>query len=117
MPRVDVVVPVYNEEKALPVSIPELRKFLLSPEFPYEWTIVIADNASIDNTPSVSRQLERDFPGEVRYNRIERKGRGYALKTTWGASDADIMSYMDVDLSTGIEAFPALIKAIAESER
>jgi glycosyltransferase involved in cell wall biosynthesis len=113
MPRVDVVVPVYNEEKALPISIPELRAFLKGPEFPYEWRIVIADNASIDNTPDVSRRLEDIFP-EVRYVRIERKGRGFALKTTWGQSDADIMSYMDVDLSTGLEAFPALIKAIAE---
>jgi glycosyltransferase involved in cell wall biosynthesis len=114
MPRVEVVVPVYNEEKALPQSIPELRRFLKGPDFAYEWRIVIADNASIDNTPDVSRKLESEFPGEVQYVRIERKGRGFALKTTWGQSDADIMSYMDVDLSTGIEAFPALIKAIAE---
>jgi glycosyltransferase involved in cell wall biosynthesis len=114
MPKVDVVVPVYNEEKALPQSIPELRAFLKGPDFPYEWRIVIADNASIDKTPDVSRKLESEFPGEVKYVRIERKGRGFALKTTWGQSDADIMSYMDVDLSTGLEAFPALIKAIAE---
>jgi len=114
MLKVDVVIPVYNEEKALPQSIPELRTFLSSPDFPYEWRIVIADNASTDGTPDVSRKLAKDFPGEVEYVRIERKGRGYALKQTWGDSAADAMSYMDVDLSTGIEAFPALIKAVAE---
>jgi glycosyltransferase involved in cell wall biosynthesis len=113
MPKVDVVVPVYNEEEALPKSIPELRAFLMGPDFPYEWRIVIADNASIDKTPAVSKTLE-DAYGDVEYVRIERKGRGFALKQVWAASDADIMSYMDVDLSTGIEAFPALIKAIAE---
>ena len=42
--------------------------------------------------------------------RIERKGRGYALKQIWGASRSDIVSYMDVDLSTGLEAFPELIR-------
>lgn len=114
MPNVDVVVPVYNEEKALPKSIPELRAFLLSDAFPYDWQIVIADNASIDDTPAVSRKLEAEFPGEVKYVRIERKGRGFALKQVWGAGEADIRSYMDVDLSTGLEAFPPLIKAIAE---
>jgi Glycosyltransferases involved in cell wall biogenesis len=114
MPRVDVVIPVYNEEKALPRSIPELRGFLSGPDFPYEWRIVIADNASIDDTPAVGRGLSEQTPGEVEYVRIERKGRGFALKTTWGASIADIMSYMDVDLSTGLEAFPPLIRAIAE---
>jgi glycosyltransferase involved in cell wall biosynthesis len=114
MPKVDVVVPVYNEEKALPKSIPELRAFLSGPDFPYDWQILIADNASIDGTPAVSRTLESQYPGEVRYVRIERKGRGYALKQAWGASTADVMSYMDVDLSTGLEAFPPLIKAVAE---
>jgi len=114
MTRVDVVIPVYNEERALPLSIPVLREFLSGPDFPYEWRIVIADNASTDDTPAVSRRLAAQSEGEVEYVRIERKGRGYALKQMWPASDADIVSYMDVDLSTGIEAFPALIKAIAE---
>jgi glycosyltransferase involved in cell wall biosynthesis len=114
MPRVDVVIPVYNEEKALPKSIPELRAFFSGPDFSYDWRIVIADNASIDDTPAVGRGLSQQTPGEVEYVRIERKGRGFALKTTWGQSAADIMSYMDVDLSTGLEAFPPLIRAIAE---
>ena len=114
MASVDVVIPVYNEEKALPKSIPVLREFLASEAFPYEWRILIADNASIDNTPAVGRQLEDRYGGEVEYVRIERKGRGFALKQVWLESPADIVSYMDVDLSTGIEDFPKLIGAIAE---
>jgi glycosyltransferase involved in cell wall biosynthesis len=114
MPTVDVVVPVYNEEVALPASIPRLREFLASEAFPYEWRIVIADNASMDGTPDVGKTLEEQFPGEVAYVRIERKGRGYALKQTWGASGADVRSYMDVDLSTDLGAFPALARAVAE---
>lgn len=106
--------PVYNEERALPVSIPVLRDFLAGPQFPYEWRILIADNASIDNTPAVGRELAAGNPGQVEYVRIERKGRGYALKQVWMASPMEIVSYMDVDLSTGLEAFPDLIRAIAE---
>jgi len=111
---VDVVVPVYNEEHSLPKSIPVLREFLAGPSFPYDWRIVIADNASTDNTPAVGRMLEDSAGGQVEYVRIERKGRGFALKQTWGASQMDIVSYMDVDLSTGLAAFPPLIRAIAE---
>ena len=114
MTTVDVVVPVYNEERALPQSIPTLSAFLESGAFPYDWTIIIGDNASIDSTPEVSRKLEADSGGKVKYVRIERKGRGYALKQIWGASQADVSSYMDVDLSTGIDAFPELIGAIAD---
>jgi len=114
MTRVDVVIPVYNEERALPQSIPELRAFLSGDDFPYDWRIRIADNASIDDTPAVSRELEKKFPDEVEYVHIERKGRGFALKQVWGEGDADVHTYMDVDLSTGLEAFPALARAVAE---
>lgn len=114
MTSVEVVVPVYNEEQALPRSIPVLREFLAGDAFPYEWRILIADNASKDGTPDAARRLEEQFPGEVAYVRIEEKGRGRALKRTWGDSPMEIVSYMDVDLSTGLEAFPALIAAIAE---
>jgi glycosyltransferase involved in cell wall biosynthesis len=110
---VDVVVPVYNEERALPQSIPVLRDFLAGPDFPFEWRIVIADNASIDKTPAVGEELAGANSGKVEYVRIERKGRGFALKQTWLASPMDVVSYMDVDLSTGLDAFPALIGAIA----
>ncbi len=114
MTTVDVVVPVYNEERALPQTIPTLVDFLSSDRFPYEWRVIIGDNASTDRTPDVGRELEGAHPGKVQYVRIERKGRGYALKQIWGNSSADIVSYMDVDLSTGLDAFPELIAAIAE---
>ncbi len=114
MTSVDVVVPVYNEEQALPHTIPTLRAFLAEPTFPYAWRIVIADNASIDSTPEVGQRLAREAGDEVEYVRIEAKGRGRALKRTWLDSPMEIVSYMDVDLSTGLEAFPALIRAIAE---
>lgn len=114
MPTVDVVIPVYNEERALPRSIPLLRSFLSGAHFPYAWRIVIADNASVDGTPEVGRRLAQESDGEVEYIRIERKGRGLALRQTWLASPMEIVSYMDVDLSTGLDAFPALVRAVAE---
>lgn len=114
MTTVEVVVPVYNEERALPQSIPALRDFLAGPAFPYEWRILIADNASVDGTPAVGQKLVAENAGKVEYVRIGRKGRGFALKQVWLASPMDIVSYMDVDLSTGLDAFPPLIRAIAE---
>ena len=113
MTTVDVVIPVYNEEQALPRTIPTLLDFLSEPAFPYSWRIVIADNASVDGTPEESRRLAREH-SDVEYVRIETKGRGRALKQTWLASPMDIVSYMDVDLSADLEAFPTLIGAIAE---
>lgn len=116
MTTVDIVIPVYNEERALPATIPRLCAFLSEPAFPYSWRIVIADNASVDDTPNVGRKLADEHGDDVEYVRIEKKGRGRALKQTWLASPMDVVSYMDVDLSTGLEAFPALIAAIAEEK-
>ena len=53
---VEIVIPVYNEESALPISIPHLTSYL-SEHCPYEWRVTIADNASIDQTPRVCREL------------------------------------------------------------
>ena len=107
-----VTIPVYNEERALPVSIPALHSFLAENLPDYDWIIEVADNASIDNTPEVGMALAEQF-SRVRYLRLEQKGRGRALKKSWMESDADICSYMDVDLSTNLESFPPMVDALA----
>ena len=107
---VDITIPVYNEEDALPRTISVLTAFLAE-NLPNPWQIVIADNASTDDTQAVSETLCREHPG-VRYLRIPQKGRGRALRTSWLESEADIVSYMDADLSTDLIHFPQLIQSI-----
>ena len=106
----DVVIPVYNEEAALPVCIPALCAFLRD-NLPNPWRVTIADNASIDATRAVSERLCREIDG-VHYLRLPEKGRGRALRRAWLGSECDIVSYMDVDLSTDLSHFPALIGAL-----
>lgn len=110
--KIHVTIPVYNEEHALPISIPVLHGFLTSQLSEFDWVIEIADNASIDSTPEVSQKLTGELTN-VQYLRLEQKGRGRALKRSWLASNADICSYMDVDLSTNLESFPPMIHALA----
>ena len=107
---VDVVVPVYNEEDALPGSIERLTGFL-SEQLSNPWRVIIADNASTDGTRPVSEELSRSFPN-VGYYYLPQKGRGRALRAAWLESDADIVSYMDVDLSTDLAHFPQLVEAL-----
>ena len=104
---VDVVIPVYNEEDALPVSIPRLCAFLRD-NLPNPWRVTIADNASIDGTRAVSESLCQALPA-VNYLYLPEKGRGRALRAAWLGSECDIVSYMDVDLSTDLSHFPALV--------
>jgi putative flippase GtrA len=106
-PRVDVVVPVHNEQRALPWSIRRLHDHL-SAELPYAWRIVVADNASTDATPQIARALAADLPG-VEVLELPEKGRGRALRAAWSRSDADVLVYMDVDLSTDLRALLPLV--------
>lgn len=106
-PSVEVVVPVFNEERDLEPSIRTLHRFLRS-EFPFSARITIADNASTDLTWAIARRLERELAG-VRALRIEEKGRGRALAEAWLDTDAEIVAYMDVDLSTDLRALLPLV--------
>jgi glycosyltransferase involved in cell wall biosynthesis len=109
---VDIVLPVYNEERVLAQSVQTLREFL-GTGFPYTWTVVIADNASTDRTLSVAQGLAQEYP-DVRVLHLDQKGRGRALRQAWLESQADIVSYMDIDLSTNLKAFPPLIEALTQ---
>jgi glycosyltransferase involved in cell wall biosynthesis len=102
-----VVLPVYNEEKALLKGVRTLTTFL-SDYDRYDWKIVIADNNSKDKTGEIGRDIESENP-LVKYLYIPRKGRGIALRTAWEQTDCDFVSYMDIDLSTGLDA---LIRAM-----
>ncbi|MDQ0582032.1 bifunctional glycosyltransferase family 2/GtrA family protein [Streptomyces rishiriensis] len=106
-PVLDVVIPVYNEEKDLQPCVQRLHDHLTR-TFPYSFRITIADNASTDTTPVVAQRLEARIP-EVKSFRLEQKGRGRALRTVWSASDAPILAYMDVDLSTDLNALLPLV--------
>jgi putative flippase GtrA len=106
-PQIDVVVPVYDEEAVLERSIRRLHRFLSS-EFPFTWRIVVADNASTDTTPAIAARLARELPG-VELLRLERKGRGRALRAAWSASAARVVCYMDVDLSTDLRGLLPLV--------
>jgi glycosyltransferase involved in cell wall biosynthesis len=99
---VEIVVPVHNEQRVLEASIRRLHGYLAT-SFPFPYRITIADNASTDATWLLAKRLGEGLP-RVRAVHVPQKGRGRALRQVWEASDADVVAYMDVDLSTGLEA-------------
>src|SRR5690348_7770394 len=105
--RLDVVVPVFNEASTLDGSIRELRDHLAGASLG-SWRITIADNASTDDTPRIAVSLAEEF-AEVVSLRLEDKGRGRALKYAWANSPADVLVYVDEDLSTDLRALGPLV--------
>src|SRR5947209_6447680 len=107
VPHVDIVVPVRNEERDLAPSVRRLVAYLRD-SFPFRARITIADNGSTDATWAIADQLARELP-EVRAVHMELPGRGRALRAVWSDSDADVLTYMDVDLSTDLNALLPLV--------
>jgi putative flippase GtrA len=107
VPQVDIVVPVRNEERDLAPSVRRLVAFLRD-SFPFTARVTIADNGSTDATWAIASQLARELP-EVRAVHMELPGRGRALRAIWSQSEADVLAYMDVDLSTDLNALLPLV--------
>lgn len=109
---VDVVVPVLNEAHVLERSIRTLHQFFEA-NLPMAWRLVVAENGSTDGTLEVAQRLARELP-RVDVLSIGARGRGRALRRAWSRPGADILCYTDVDLSTELEAFPKVFRALVE---
>jgi len=105
--QVDIVVPVRNEEHDLRPSIRRLVGYLRE-SFPFTTRVTIADNGSTDATWVIADGLARELP-EVRAVHLELPGRGRALRAIWSQGEAEVLAYMDVDLSTDLNALLPLV--------
>ncbi len=105
-PLLEVVIPVHNEEVALAGTVRRVTEHLA--DLPWTWRVTIADNASTDGTGLIARRLAHEHP-HVRVLTLSEKGRGRALRQAWSTSEADVLAYMDVDLSTDLNAFLPLV--------
>jgi glycosyltransferase involved in cell wall biosynthesis len=106
----DIVIPVHNEEHDLPLCVHRLHDYVCA-YVPYSTRITVADNASTDDTLAVAHRLADELP-DVDVIHIDIKGRGGALNTAWMKSAADVVAYMDVDLSTDLTALMPLVAPV-----
>lgn len=112
MVKILIVLPTYNEELIIEKNTLRVFQFCQEKLKNYDWRILIADNGSVDKTPEIAAGLSKNYP-QILFFHIPEKGRGYALKKAWSQEyPADIYAYMDADLSSDLNAFPLLIKAL-----
>jgi glycosyltransferase involved in cell wall biosynthesis len=109
---VDVVIPVLNEAHVLEKSVARVRDFLRA-NLPYQSRVVIIDNGSTDGTGQVAAALAARY-ADVQFLQLAQRGRGRALRHAWLQSKADVVCYMDVDLSTDLAHLPELVGSILE---
>ena len=107
MKKIILVVPVYNEQAVLEKSIRKLHNYL-SKNIKQEWIIIIANNASTDDTKRIADMLAKGLK-RVKAVHLKFKGRGNALRYVWSNYKADIYAYCDVDLATNINHIKELL--------
>ena len=111
MRKILIVLPTYNEEKILEKNTLKILKFCQKNLKDYNWQILIADNGSTDQTSKIAEKLSKNYE-KISFFHLPEKGRGGALKKAWSEYEADIYTYMDIDLATELNALPLLIEAI-----
>lgn len=107
---VDIIIPLYNEARVLSASVEKVVAFLDA--FPYEYTITLVNNASTDGTGGIGLELSNRFT-HVRIIDLTVKGKGIAIREGWNRSNADILSFMDVDLASDLSYFRSLVDSVA----
>jgi hypothetical protein len=104
---IEIVIPIHDEQTVLEESVRRVHDYARA-ALPFRCLVTIADNASTDGSPGIGRALAAELDG-VTYLRLEEKGRGRALRAAWSRSTADVVVYMDVDLSTDLRALGPLV--------
>lgn len=110
-PSIDIVIPLYNEASIIAASVDTLIHFLHESHFPYEYKVILANNASTDKSFEICRNLAKKYPNVEAFD-VGKKGKGFAIRSAWEKSGADILAFMDADLSSDLAYFKPLVDAV-----
>lgn len=106
--NVNIVFPVLNEEKRMPIGIRRTLQFLDSNHLE-NCRITIVDNGSTDRTLELIKELQKE-DARIDYISLKERGFGVAFKTAVIENKSDIIGYMDIDLSTNIRHMLTVLK-------
>lgn len=113
---IEITIPILNEESTLEIQVDKIILFFNNYlKEKYEIRIVLADNGSTDSTPYIAKIIEEKYSC-IRYIRIEKKGVGRALKSSWSTSQADIIGYMDLDLATDLRYLQPALEKLCDNQ-
>jgi dolichol-phosphate mannosyltransferase len=111
-PLLSVVIPIYNEQEALPLTVQRLRPILDGMGVTYE--VVGIDDGSTDATPVIMQKVRQDWP-EFRIVRFARNS-GHQAALTAGIHRAygDYVVSIDADLQDPPEKIPEMFSLARE---
>lgn len=95
---VSIVLPCYNEAGYIEKAVREISAVMDATKYGYE--IIIAEDASSDNSKEVIQELMKRYANIVWLHRDVREGRGSAVSNAFMRSNGRICGFIDTDLET-----------------
>lgn len=101
-PLVSIILPVYNEEKSLPVVIESIRQSMK--DYPQNFEILVVDDGSSDRSKEIATEMgTRLLPGE------KNMGAGYARRRGIKAAAGDFVVFLDADCTYETDDIPKML--------
>lgn len=113
MPNLSLIVPVYNEEKNLPLLIEAIQKTL--DPLPYTWEVVLVDDGSQDGSLQVLTQLAEEAPNRLHVVSFRRNfGQTAAIAAGLDYAKGEIIVLLDADMQNDPADIPMLLEKLDE---
>jgi glycosyltransferase involved in cell wall biosynthesis len=113
MPNLSLIVPVYNEEKNLPLLIDAIRAAL--EPLPYTWEVVLVDDGSEDSSLQVLTQLAEEYSERLRVVSFRRNfGQTAAIAAGLDHAKGEIIILLDADMQNDPADIPMLLEKLDE---
>lgn len=111
-PRLEVLVPAYNEERRLPPTLARLAEFFAGQD--YETVVTVVSDGSSDETDAIVNEFARKHANFRLLDYSPNHGKGYAVRIGMLKADADYILFTDADLAAPIEEIDKLWDALTE---
>ena len=107
-----VIVPAYNESERIQGALSQVLRYL--DEAGVEGQVIVVDDGSADETRALAQQVAT---GDARVHIVRydtNRGKGYAVRQGVAAADADVIVFLDADLSTPVSEIDKVLAAVRE---
>lgn len=111
-PSFTLIVPTYNESGIIADTLAELST-AFDQEPNLDWHIIVVDNASSDDTATITENIKNP---RISALRLAEKGRGRAVRAGFRAAHPGIVAFTDVDLSVTPLELVTAYKTVANDE-